>query len=85
MILERADWPVWLGEVEGDVPALLRPLPEGVLRMWPIDKKINKVGSMTDRCCSISSKRRNPRCRCFLLTEPRIHPPGAHAPVADTA
>lgn len=24
-ILEPADWPLWLGEVEGDAPALLRP------------------------------------------------------------
>ena len=44
VILERVDWPVWLGEVEGDVTALLRPLPEGLLRTWPVDKKINKVG-----------------------------------------
>jgi putative SOS response-associated peptidase YedK len=33
VILEMTDWPLWLGEIEGDVPALLRPLPEGVLRM----------------------------------------------------
>jgi putative SOS response-associated peptidase YedK len=43
VILERADWPLWLGEVEGDVPALLRPLPEGVLRIWPIDRQIGQV------------------------------------------
>jgi putative SOS response-associated peptidase YedK len=43
VILEKADWPVWLGEVEGDVAALLRPLPEGVLRTWPIDKRVGQV------------------------------------------
>ena len=43
VILEKTDWPLWLGEVEGDVPALLRPLPEGVLRMWPIDKRVGQV------------------------------------------
>jgi putative SOS response-associated peptidase YedK len=45
VILEKADWPLWLGEVEGDVAALLRPLPEGMLRTWSVDKKINKVGN----------------------------------------
>jgi putative SOS response-associated peptidase YedK len=32
VIIEKADWPTWLGEVEGDVPALLRTAPEDVLR-----------------------------------------------------
>ncbi len=45
VILEKADWPLWLGEVEGDIPALLRPLPEGVLKAWPVDKKVGKVGN----------------------------------------
>ena len=45
VILEKADWPLWLGEADGDVPALLRPLPEGVLRFWPIDKRVGKVGN----------------------------------------
>jgi putative SOS response-associated peptidase YedK len=27
VIVERADWPEWLGEAEGDVTALLRPAP----------------------------------------------------------
>ena len=44
VILEKANWPLWLGEVEADVAGLLRPLTEGVLRTWPVDKKINKVG-----------------------------------------
>jgi putative SOS response-associated peptidase YedK len=45
VILEKADWPLWLGEVEGDIPALLRPLPEGVLKAWLVDKKVGKVGN----------------------------------------
>jgi putative SOS response-associated peptidase YedK len=32
VIVERADWLVWLGEVEGDPAALLRPAPNNVLR-----------------------------------------------------
>jgi putative SOS response-associated peptidase YedK len=43
VILEKADWPIWLGEVEGNVPALLRPLPENVLRIWPVDKRVGNV------------------------------------------
>jgi putative SOS response-associated peptidase YedK len=43
VIIEQADWPLWLGEAEGDVPALLRPLAEDVLRLWPIDKRVGNV------------------------------------------
>jgi putative SOS response-associated peptidase YedK len=43
VIIEPADWPVWLGEADGDVGALLRPAAENVLRMWPIDKKVGNV------------------------------------------
>ena len=38
-----ADWPIWLGEVEGDPTTLLRPAPEDVLRLWPVDKKVGNV------------------------------------------
>jgi putative SOS response-associated peptidase YedK len=43
VIIEKADWPVWLGEVEGDVLALLRPAPEDVLRLWLADKRVGNV------------------------------------------
>jgi putative SOS response-associated peptidase YedK len=43
VIVEQADWPIWLDEAEGDVGALLRPAPEDVLLLWPVDKKIGKV------------------------------------------
>ena len=39
VIIERADWPIWLGEAEGDVPALLRPAPEDALRFWPVGQE----------------------------------------------
>lgn len=42
VILERADWPVWLGEVAGDAPALLRPSP-AELRVWRIGTAVNSV------------------------------------------
>jgi putative SOS response-associated peptidase YedK len=43
VIIEEADWPIWLGEEEGDIGALLRPVPEDVLRVWPVDKKVGNV------------------------------------------
>jgi putative SOS response-associated peptidase YedK len=42
VVLEQADWPVWLGEAEGDPQALLRPPWEDVLRTWPISRRVNK-------------------------------------------
>jgi putative SOS response-associated peptidase YedK len=43
VVIEPADWPIWLGEIEGDVGALLRPVPEDVLRVWPVNKKVGNV------------------------------------------
>ena len=43
VIIERADWPLWLGEVDGDVTTLLRAAPEDALRLWPVDKKVGQV------------------------------------------
>jgi putative SOS response-associated peptidase YedK len=43
VILEPADWPVWLGEVEGDPSVLLHPAAESVLRLWPVDKRVGNV------------------------------------------
>jgi putative SOS response-associated peptidase YedK len=43
VIVEPTDWPLWLGEIEGDPSLLLRPAPEGVLRFWPVDKKVGNV------------------------------------------
>jgi putative SOS response-associated peptidase YedK len=43
VIIEQADWPVWLGEAEGDPAALLRPAPNEVLRVWQVDRKVGNV------------------------------------------
>jgi putative SOS response-associated peptidase YedK len=40
VILEEQDWSVWLGEAEGDSTALLRPAPDGLLRVWPVDRRV---------------------------------------------
>jgi putative SOS response-associated peptidase YedK len=40
VILEPRDWPVWLGEAEGEYAALLRSAPDGLLRVWPVDRRV---------------------------------------------
>ena len=42
VILESADWPAWLGEVEDDPGGLLRP-SEAALRVWRIGTAVNNV------------------------------------------
>ncbi len=37
VILERSDWPVWLGAAPGDPALLLHPPPAVTLRVWPTD------------------------------------------------
>ena len=39
VILEPADWPLWLGEAPGDPASLLHPA--GTLRVWPVDRRVN--------------------------------------------
>ena len=43
VIVEPADWPVWLGEEAGDYAALLRPAPAGTVRLWPVSRAVNNV------------------------------------------
>jgi len=43
VVLERRDWPAWLGEAGGDPVELLRPAPDGTLRMWPVSRAVNSV------------------------------------------
>lgn len=43
VILQQPDWPVWLGEEAGDPMDLLRPVAEGVLRLWAVDKRVGNV------------------------------------------
>jgi putative SOS response-associated peptidase YedK len=42
VIVEAGDWPLWLGEVEGDVGTLLRPAAENVLRVWLVGVRVNR-------------------------------------------
>ncbi len=43
VILEPEDWPVWLGEADGDTLALLRPAADDVLHLWPVSRSVNNV------------------------------------------
>ncbi len=45
VILDRSDWPGWLGEAEADPASLLRPAPEGILKIWPVDKRVGNVSN----------------------------------------
>lgn len=40
LVLQRADWPLWLGEVEGDAAALMHPAFDDVLRAWPVSARV---------------------------------------------
>lgn len=42
VIVEPDDWPIWLGEVEGDLAALLLPSPPGELRVWPVSREVSR-------------------------------------------
>ena len=50
VIIDRDGWKVWLGEEEGDLAALLQPLPADRLRIWPVDRKVNKVSNDGPEC-----------------------------------
>jgi len=43
VILEAADWPAWLGEVEGEATPLMRPAADDVLHFWPVSRAVNSV------------------------------------------
>ena len=42
-VVEKADWPLWLGEADGDVMGLPRSAPEDVLRFWRVDKTVGNI------------------------------------------
>lgn len=42
VVLEPEDWPVWLGETDGDFASLLRPSKAG-FRVWPVGPAVSNV------------------------------------------
>jgi putative SOS response-associated peptidase YedK len=46
VILPDETWPAWLGETPATVDelrAMLKPLPDGMLDIWPVDKRVGNV------------------------------------------
>ncbi len=41
LILDPADWPLWLGEAGHGAATLMRPGPEGRLEAWRVDPAVN--------------------------------------------
>ena len=42
VLIEPADWPLWLGETAGEPAALLRP-SAAALRIWPVCTRVNNM------------------------------------------
>lgn len=42
VVLEREDWPAWLGEAPGDPAALMHP-SRAAFRVWPVSPRVNSV------------------------------------------
>ena len=40
LVLEPEDWPLWLGEVDGDVPGLMRPAAPGHIVTWRVGRAV---------------------------------------------
>jgi putative SOS response-associated peptidase YedK len=46
VILAEQDWPKWLGEEPAspdELLALLKPCPDDVLKIWPVDNAVGNV------------------------------------------
>jgi putative SOS response-associated peptidase YedK len=46
VILDKTDWPKWLGEVpatEDELYALLKPAPPERVKIWPVDNRVGNV------------------------------------------
>lgn len=41
VIIDRGDWPIWLGETAGEPAALLRPAPDELIETWPVGPQVN--------------------------------------------
>jgi len=46
VILPDETWPAWLGATPAtadELRAMLKPLPDGMLDIWPVDKRVGNV------------------------------------------
>ena len=42
VIIDQPDWPLWLGETEGEAASLLQPAAEDTLLVWPVSTRVNR-------------------------------------------
>jgi hypothetical protein len=61
VVLERDDWPMWLGEAEGDHAALLRAAADGLPRVWPVGASAHRVGDCPHGRVCATPERLDPR------------------------
>jgi len=76
VILEESDWPVWLGETEGDPKSLMRPASEGMLRIWPVSRKVNSPANNGPELLDVVSE---PQQSGLALRQAGSHYPRAAA------
>jgi putative SOS response-associated peptidase YedK len=69
VIIEPENWPLWLGEAEGDAAALLRPTAEDVLRSGRSTGKL-AISETTGRSCSSRARRQRRRFVSLLHYSP---------------
>jgi putative SOS response-associated peptidase YedK len=43
VVLEPSEWPLWLGEIEGDHEGLMRAAPDRTLDIWPVDRAVGNI------------------------------------------
>ena len=41
VIVQREDWPIWLGEAAGNATELLHSAPAGLVETWPVGRAVN--------------------------------------------
>lgn len=41
VIIQREDWPIWLGEAAGESAGLLHPPPDELIEAWPVGQAVN--------------------------------------------
>jgi putative SOS response-associated peptidase YedK len=71
LLLEPADWPLWLGETTGDAATLLQPAAEGRLRLWPVSSRVN------------SPKNNDPDLLAPIAAAPILEAPILEAPILE--
>ena len=41
VLIQREDWPLWLGEADGDTAGLLHPPPDELIEAWQVGRAVN--------------------------------------------